>query len=153
MSSSGANLGGMYQLASAVNQTGVITPGTANGGLGAQNIIPGTSIMVPATNGRIVVIEFSATMQQTVAGDGSVLLELVETTGVATFLAFNYFRLPNSIDPAENLATIGSRFSVGPVVTPRSFQLRFQVTAPATSAPTVNMLNSAASPTIIRAVG
>ena len=145
---------GASRLAAAVNATGTVTamaPG-ASGGAGAIVSIPLTTISIPNSNGRPVVIRFGATFYQTVAGAGLAFLYLRETTaGNTADRKICVQPLTGSAAVGNQFATCSDEYDIGAVTTTRTFELRCSLFTPAASTPVVSAYNSVNSPTWLRA--
>lgn len=142
---------GARLIASASNGTGVGTSCSANANVGTAVAVPGTAISVTDSAGLPVVISWWGTWQQTVAADGLAILALYETTSGAAQLMAAYTRLPNSTAvPVTYFDSPVHARDIGVVTTTRTFQLYVQLWSAA--APTAKVMNTAALPTVVRAV-
>lgn len=149
-----ANPTGNALLGNAWNQSNVATAVAAPGagGLGTKVALTGTSITVGNSNGRRVHLSGGATFQQTVNGEGSFFLVIQETTSGLVDRAITVRPLTGTNIAARSFGSIEATIDIGVVTTNRVFDLRAYLYTPASSAPTVNVLNSTSNPSYLRAV-
>jgi hypothetical protein len=145
---------GASELAYAANVTGTVTSAVASSGLGTAVDVAGAVISVPVSGGRPVVIEFGGNFVQTATGAGVAFLSLVETTSGSAGLFSDLMQMPQQTGTlaATALASHFNQFRIGVVTGTRTFKLQFQLYSPSGSSIGANLLNTATSPTYIRAV-
>ena len=141
VAASPAVAGGEIAYAENVSGTTTGVAGVANATSAAVDI-PNCAITVPANSG-VVWLEGQAFFQQTVAGLGQALLQIIETTGGgSTALATDSRFLPNvNATNDRNVGYLRPKYRLGSTVATRTFKLSALIAAPASNTPSVLIPN------------